>query len=143
MQDRLYCKLDRVLINSYWFNRFSHVEAQFLPSGTSDHSPCVVRMQNAHPTGRSMFRYCSLWSKDEQFQIIVNQAWQTPVSGTPMFRFVSKLKAVKQGLKHLTQVTICQNRGEGTAGAEPVRKSPSFLATRKNLETTTIYFTTT
>jgi hypothetical protein len=37
-------KLDRVLVNEKWNLKFPLLEARFLPSGMSDHSPMVVKV---------------------------------------------------------------------------------------------------
>lgn len=99
--DRLYCKLDRVLVNSHWFSAFDQVESQFLPYDTSDHSPCIIRMGPMQSTGNHIFRYCNISSKDENFSSIVNEAWRNNFTGTPMYIFTRKMKLVKKGLKNL------------------------------------------
>lgn len=48
-----------------------------------------------------MFKYCTMWSKDPDFMGMVARAWEKQIDGTPMYRLVQKLKAVKQVLKKL------------------------------------------
>ncbi|KAF6158173.1 hypothetical protein GIB67_014967 [Kingdonia uniflora] len=44
-EDRVATKIDRVLINSAWFNQMPDTEAEFLNQGISDHSPMVAVIQ--------------------------------------------------------------------------------------------------
>lgn len=39
-------KIDRVLVNADWEGVFSGSEAQFLPSGVSDHSPMIIKLSS-------------------------------------------------------------------------------------------------
>lgn len=99
--ERMYCKLDRVLINSAWFNRFPLAETIFLDRSSSDHSPSLVRLHDLATQGKHIFKYCNFWSKNEQFMPLVSQAWSTSLYGTPMYILVQKLKLVKTALKQL------------------------------------------
>lgn len=98
---RMYCKLDRALVNSSWLSHFDHSQAVFLPPGVSDHSPCVVKLGVAPYTNKHIFRFCNMWVKDDNFDVLVKNAWSTHITGTPMYRVVMKLKAVKMALKQL------------------------------------------
>lgn len=101
VEDRLYCKLDRALINFEWLQSFPLSEAQFRPLISSDHSPCVVRFNDGVWKENYMFKYCNMWSLDPNFRNVVSKAWTVQVEGTPMFRLIKKLKAVKYELKKL------------------------------------------
>lgn len=100
-EDRMYCKLDRVLINRTCFNRFPLAEAIFLERSASDHSPSIVRFHDAVVRGRHIFRFCNYWISDSRFIDIVKQAWNIEIKGTPMYIIVQKLKRVKMQLKML------------------------------------------
>lgn len=91
-QSRLYCKLDRAMVNSLWSDTFYTSEAIFLPSGISDHSPCVVRMINHCTQGKYMFKFCDFWTTDPRFNDLIKEAWSEDVVGTPMFVLTQKLK---------------------------------------------------
>lgn len=84
-----------------WLDRLENSEASFLPVGTSDHSPCVVRMQQSLRKKNHIFKFCEMWTQNENFLSLVEEAWSIEVQGTPMYRVVQKLKNVKRKLKQL------------------------------------------
>lgn len=43
-EDRMYCKLDRVLVNSLWVSNYDNSQVLFLAAGISDHSPSLVKL---------------------------------------------------------------------------------------------------
>lgn len=87
-------KIDRVLINNMWNHRFSFSQASFLNPGISDHSLMIVRVLDP-VLRRKPFKYFHFWSEHPDYSYCINQAWNMPVFGVPMFRLVSKLKLVK------------------------------------------------
>ncbi|XP_039169769.1 uncharacterized protein LOC120293993 [Eucalyptus grandis] len=90
-------KIDRVLINNLWNHRFSFYQASFLNPSIFDHSPMIVRVLDP-VSRRKPFKYFHFWSEHPDYSYCINQAWNTPVFGVPMFRLVSKLKLVKARL---------------------------------------------
>ncbi|CAM8993443.1 unnamed protein product [Rhodiola kirilowii] len=57
-ENRIWCKLDRGMENSKWFNQYPDSSALFLPPGISDHCPVVVSWGYRHRR-RPSFRYCN------------------------------------------------------------------------------------
>ncbi|CAM8986230.1 unnamed protein product [Rhodiola kirilowii] len=57
-ENRIWCKLDRGMENSKWFNQYPDSSALFLPPGISDHCPAVVSWGYRHRR-RPSFRYCN------------------------------------------------------------------------------------
>ncbi|GLT27312.1 hypothetical protein SLA2020_023190 [Shorea laevis] len=100
-ENRLWCKLDRALVNTAWICLLPNSTASFLNPGSSDHSPCLVKLDISTNRKPKPFRFCDMWSKHEQFMSIVQEAWQIQVRGCPMFVVVQKLKSVKGQLKGL------------------------------------------
>lgn len=98
---RLFCKLDRALVNDMWFLAFENSTANFHAPGPSDHSPCVVNWNLNISREKSIFRFCTMWTRDPQFLPLVIEAWNIPVQGTPMYKVTQKLKEVKRRLKSL------------------------------------------
>lgn len=95
-------KIDRALVNNEWNLRFSYSEASFLTPGISDHSPITVKVLQ-QPHRRKPFKYFQCWEHHPDFKSIVQQTWDTPVSGYPMFQLVSKLKMLKTRLRTLNK----------------------------------------
>lgn len=105
-ETRLYCKLDRALVNDEWLNRFDASEAIFLPPETSDYCPCLIRTRQDIFMGNYLFRFCNMWIKNPNFSNILATSWATPIIGTPMYRAVKRLKVVKQGLQQLHRAEV-------------------------------------
>lgn len=95
-------KIDRVLVNALWSLYFSYSEASLLPFGISDHSPMVVKV--IQPVfRRKPFKFFDFWMEHPSFKDILTQVWQAPSDGVPIFRLVTKLKALKGRLKQLNR----------------------------------------
>ncbi|XP_039162798.1 uncharacterized protein LOC120290565 [Eucalyptus grandis] len=95
-------KIDQVLVNANWSQEFSYSEASFLAPGISNHTPMVVRVMQPMFTRRP-FKFFEFWTKHPSFHSIVFQVWESPGEGVPMYRLVSKLKALKGRLKQLNK----------------------------------------
>ncbi|XP_074265267.1 uncharacterized protein LOC141587691 [Silene latifolia] len=100
---KVYSRLDRVFVNEYWVLRFPESYAHFLPEGSFDHCPCLIRFEDIVMTRRPSFKYYNIWSKANDFEEVVQNGWNTEVHGTLMFQVVQKLKCLKQGLKRLNK----------------------------------------
>ncbi|KAK9675896.1 hypothetical protein RND81_11G039500 [Saponaria officinalis] len=76
------------------------LKANFLPSGISDHSPCLVSIfEDVRRPPRFQFLHC--WVDHPDYKNVVQSAWSIPTSGTVMFRFFAKLRNVKTTLIRL------------------------------------------
>lgn len=84
-------KIDRVLVNADWEGVFSGSEAQFLPSGVSDHSPMIMRLSSL-PRSKKAFKFFDYWANHPRFLSLVEKVWKEDVVGSPMFLLCSKLK---------------------------------------------------
>ncbi|GKV51031.1 hypothetical protein SLEP1_g57708 [Rubroshorea leprosula] len=83
--DRLWCKLDRVMANSSWVSAFPNTSVVFLNPQSSDHSPSLVTVDALMNEKPRPFRFCNAWSKDENFLDLVREAWSVDVQGCPIF----------------------------------------------------------
>ncbi|XP_059658959.1 uncharacterized protein LOC132305316 [Cornus florida] len=99
-------KLDRVLVNYAWMNRFAQATCEFLPHGVSDHSPMLVVLGEISPRKNLPFRFFNFWVLNEKFIDIVFHGWQKEVFGTKMFCVVQKLRALKYPLKLLNKIAF-------------------------------------
>lgn len=54
---RIYCKLDRALVNTERVPQFSHINIEVMAPMISDHSPIVVRLKNGINTGIKPFKF--------------------------------------------------------------------------------------
>lgn len=84
-QNRLFCKLDRALVNGQWMNGFENSEASFLPASSSDHSPCIVRLYQRMRRRNHIFKFCNMWVHNARFIELVSEAWNVEILGTHMY----------------------------------------------------------
>lgn len=56
---RLYCNLDRILVNNYWMTIFDTLEANFLEPGVSDHIPGILSVYTGSSQKKHIFRFCN------------------------------------------------------------------------------------
>ncbi|XP_074283291.1 uncharacterized protein LOC141607842 [Silene latifolia] len=102
-REKVYSRLDRVLINDEWINTFPDSVANFLPEGLFDHCPCLITLECLHQQRPKSFKYYNMWALSKDFDPAVSNYWRTIVQGTPMFRVVTKLKMLKGELKKLNR----------------------------------------
>ncbi|XP_062112914.1 uncharacterized protein LOC133824069 [Humulus lupulus] len=91
---RVYAKLDRVIANVKWVNKYGNAEVMFFPKGEFDHSPFLVTIYPIQET-RKPFRYFNFWSSYKDFHRKVAEIWNEDTIGTPMYYLVSKLKRLR------------------------------------------------
>ncbi|XP_074266559.1 uncharacterized protein LOC141589836 [Silene latifolia] len=100
---RVYSRIDRVMINDEWINMFPESFANFLPEGLYDHCPCIVQLEEDTRKRKIPFRYFNMWAKAPEFMNIVTKHWSAGIYGTPMYTVVKRLKAMKGDLKKLNR----------------------------------------
>ncbi|XP_074304562.1 uncharacterized protein LOC141639300 [Silene latifolia] len=101
-EERIYSRLDRVLVNKDWCDHLQDLYAHFLPEGMYDHTPCIVST-NKQVQGKRSFKYFNMWGGSKDFIPMVRSTWQSKVVGTPMFKLVKKLKILKPALRQLNR----------------------------------------
>ncbi|CDY12409.1 BnaC08g08980D [Brassica napus] len=69
-------KLDRQLVNSQFIAYYPNSTSYFLPSLTSDHTPCLTDLYHQLPvSGTKPFRFYNYLTKHPQFYQLVTEAW--------------------------------------------------------------------
>ncbi|GAV92873.1 LOW QUALITY PROTEIN: hypothetical protein CFOL_v3_36251, partial [Cephalotus follicularis] len=107
-------KIDRALGNWWWFKEFSDIQAEFLPPGISDHSPCFLPLQRPSIRGGRPFKYLNVWASHQSFLGLVRDV-QRQLEGSPMEVVGKKLRLLKPLLKELHNrsfkdpSTVCTN----------------------------------
>ncbi|KAK4363309.1 hypothetical protein RND71_018550 [Anisodus tanguticus] len=94
----VHSRIDRAIVNAKWIQEFPHVEVVALGPGYSDYCPLVVHLEATSITKRRPFKFFNVLAEHEQFQYVVLTAWNQP-----MKIIWYKIKADKQGLKHLNK----------------------------------------
>ncbi|XP_074271460.1 uncharacterized protein LOC141595394 [Silene latifolia] len=101
--DKVYSRIDMVLINDDWVTTFPDSVANFLPEGLFDHCPCLISLECSHQQRTKSFKYFNMWALSKEFDSTVRYYWSTVVQGTPMFRVVQKLKLLKKAFRNLNR----------------------------------------
>ncbi|KAL9241980.1 hypothetical protein vseg_016028 [Gypsophila vaccaria] len=100
--DRIYCKLDRFLVNKEWSTHYPDSYAHFLTEGLSDNTSCLVHFSQ-QPQHKRSSKYYNIWGKSDRFAPIVRSEWDKELKGLPMYQLVKRLKKLKQPLKELNK----------------------------------------
>ena len=87
---RIECKLHRALVNATCMN-LNLLKGEVLLPSISDHSPLLLTL-NDRSHIKAPFRYFNYWAKIPGFNKIIKDAWADEVTGTPLFRVVTKLR---------------------------------------------------
>lgn len=95
-EERIWCKLDRVMANKNWTDSFPTAEVIFSNPNISDHAPAIIYFgENTRPRG-SRFRFFNYWTAYEEMFKVERQSWtSSKFQGSPMYILVQKLKQVK------------------------------------------------
>jgi mannosylglycoprotein endo-beta-mannosidase len=109
LPDPTYEKLDRVLMDSDWEQKFPQVSVRALPriESLSDHAPILLTTGIPSPPRKRPFKFELGWLQREGFSDMVKNVWdQQFVAGTPIQRWNRKLRAVRRYLggwaRHMT-----------------------------------------
>jgi len=98
----VWSKLDRVLVNSQWWDAGFSGLAHFLPPGClSDHSASIVSIFDQAVGRRRPFKFFNMWAEHEDFTSIVASAWNVNIEGYRQFSLCKKLSFLKGELKKL------------------------------------------
>ncbi|KAK4385401.1 Retrovirus-related Pol polyprotein from type-1 retrotransposable element R2 [Sesamum angolense] len=123
----LWKRLDRMLVNEAWLDKWpnaSYISA--LPS-TSDHSPLIIHSEY-RGTDRRPFRFDNFLTNRTGFLDSVKHTWLHKIPGTAMYEMVCKLKALK--------ATFRQQRRELGNLADNVKRAKGFMDKAQELFTT-------
>ncbi|XP_057965498.1 uncharacterized protein LOC131156065 [Malania oleifera] len=97
---RVWCKLDRVIVNQGWLMEDWNAQARFqFPGVLSDHFVSLVSLFEHQEMGKIPFKFFNMWTNHSDFQKIVEQVWGKHYDGYNKFRLVKKLQALKIPLK--------------------------------------------
>lgn len=100
-------KLDRVLVNDHWLDKFPQSYSSFEASGVSDHTRCWVRLETPIPGNRRPFKFFNFLASHPDFSDTVATVWEgtEPLfySTSALYRFHKKLKLLKLVLRRLNK----------------------------------------
>ncbi|XP_071726835.1 uncharacterized protein [Rutidosis leptorrhynchoides] len=94
-------KIDRVMGNDVFIDRYTNAYAVFYPYRISDHCPAVIKLPLTRSAKPKPFRFANFVTHHEDFKQIVSNAWVNEVRGHALFRLVKKLCMLKKPMRKL------------------------------------------
>jgi hypothetical protein len=101
LPDPTYEKLDRVLMDTDWEDKFPMVSVRALEriEGLSDHAPILLSTGTPRPPCKRSFKFELGWLQREGFHDMVKDVWERPVLGqSPIVRWNNKMRALRKYL---------------------------------------------
>ncbi|XP_060202736.1 uncharacterized protein LOC132631154 [Lycium barbarum] len=103
---RIWKRLDRVIINDNWLQRFNNVTVRHLSTTGSDHRPLLLKCYDSNTNAIKHFRFRHFWVEQPGFMDLVGQDWQIKVKGNPMWILQQKLKRLGKRLSKWSREDI-------------------------------------
>ncbi|XP_074288488.1 uncharacterized protein LOC141613644 [Silene latifolia] len=100
---RVFSRVDRCLNNLEWMYLYPDSSALFMNIGNFDHCPCICYRRTVVLNIRPFFIYFNMWSMDPSFTNIITQEWGKQIARAKLYEVVTKLRNLKQPLKHLNK----------------------------------------
>ncbi|XP_062076217.1 uncharacterized protein LOC133780570 [Humulus lupulus] len=73
---KVYSKIDRVMGNQQWLQKFISAKVVFMSEGCYDHSPAVLSVYPDLKIGKFPFKYYRMWNKAPGFSEKIEQNWR-------------------------------------------------------------------
>ncbi|KAK7250835.1 hypothetical protein RIF29_33553 [Crotalaria pallida] len=102
-EDRILCKLDRVLVNMEWCRSWPDAHSEFLNCGVSDHSPMLIKWAMVENKMSHSLKFMNHLTLDNEFLSIIQSLWRFDGEGCAMFRLMRNLERAKPGMIELNQ----------------------------------------
>ncbi|GAA0156707.1 hypothetical protein LIER_14134 [Lithospermum erythrorhizon] len=103
---RKFKRLDRVLTNHGFLDKFISIGVRHLTRTASDHAPLLVDCRSSTDPPKSSFRFQNMWLQHEEFRQVVTLNWQLRMPGDPIHSLWFKLKRLKSKLKEWNKLTF-------------------------------------
>ncbi|GKA49974.1 hypothetical protein Tco_0743047 [Tanacetum coccineum] len=98
---KIEAKLDSVMGNVHFLEKFPNANALFLPFVTSDHTLYVLNIPSISGAKPKPFKFANFLASKPEFLPAVKSSWCKNIQGCSMFSVVSKLKLLKKPLRKL------------------------------------------
>ncbi|XP_060179505.1 uncharacterized protein LOC132609505 [Lycium barbarum] len=95
---RIWMRLDRILVNDEWAEKFQNNIVKHLSRSGSDHRPLLLKSRNPQHDHIKYFKFLSFWTEIPGFLEIVQNCWDKEVNGNAMWKLQTKLKRLSYTL---------------------------------------------
>ncbi|XP_019223726.1 PREDICTED: uncharacterized protein LOC109205468 [Nicotiana attenuata] len=103
---RISTRLDRVLINEDWAGKFQINRVDHHAKSGSDHSLITFKFGNENHEAIKYFRFLNFWTKQSDYNSLVENTWNKEVQGNDQWILQQKLKAVARCLSNWSKESI-------------------------------------
>ncbi|GKB26250.1 hypothetical protein Tco_0865651, partial [Tanacetum coccineum] len=94
-------KLDRVMINADFINKYGDAFTRSLPYFISNHSLVILHLPNTLDKKKKSFKFSNFIADKEEFIDVVKSEWKYDCEGFNMYKLVKKMKRLKVPLNNL------------------------------------------
>uniref|UniRef100_A0A803PR61 Reverse transcriptase domain-containing protein n=1 Tax=Cannabis sativa TaxID=3483 RepID=A0A803PR61_CANSA len=101
--DKIFSKIDRIMGNQTWINKYEFAEAVFLNERLFDHTPGILSIYPNVVSGKKPFKYIRMWKSHPKYDTSLKDVWKQHERGSKMFQVVTKLKQFKVRLKEINK----------------------------------------
>lgn len=103
---RIWKRLDRILINDLWIQRFQSNSVRHLVRTCSDHRPLLMKCHAGQQQVIKYFRFLDFCVEQPSFKDLVRATWMHEIRGNPMWRLQQKLKLLSKALSHWSKEVV-------------------------------------
>nr|GFA49893.1 hypothetical protein [Tanacetum cinerariifolium] len=96
-------KLDRIMCNLDFVDRFQGTYGMFQPYRLSDHSPAVIKIPTLMSGKPKPFKFSNFLAYKNEFHEVVTIYWSIQINRYRMYQITAKLKALKKPMRKLLQ----------------------------------------
>jgi len=93
-------RLDRSFASSDWIRYFPSFSVSHLAAHNSDHNPLLLNTALPVPTLPKPFQFEEFWTRDPTCEVVIQEAWSTPIEGSSSYCLSKKLKITKHSIQY-------------------------------------------
>jgi hypothetical protein len=127
-------RLDRAFSNSEWRSTFPKASVYHFPATTSDHNPIILNTNGIDSSSPKPFRFEAMWTRDGSSTQVIKDAWNCLVFGSPLYKFVKKLKVSKNDLIWWNKHCFGQLQTRNKVLSEAINSIQQLAPTEANLQ---------
>nr|XP_016494149.1 PREDICTED: uncharacterized protein LOC107813394 [Nicotiana tabacum] len=99
--NHVHSRIDRILINAEWIQKWPAMEGIIMNPSFSDHCPLSLVIDDTSQEGRRPFKFLNCLENHKEFDDIVKHFWRKRQRENAMLKVWNKLKMLKGDLKQL------------------------------------------
>ncbi|XP_070022733.1 uncharacterized protein [Nicotiana sylvestris] len=96
-------RIDRILVNAEWIQKWPNMEGMSMNPGFSDHCPLRVKFDTSSQVGGKPFKFLNCLVNLKTFEGIVQRGWESGKNRQTMLIVWNKLKKLKGLLKQMNK----------------------------------------